>query len=237
MLEEGNPMPYHYQIKQLLKKEIFAGHYEAKIPSERELMERFSVSRTTIREAVNHLVQEGILKKVHGKGTFVTQSKTIEEWLHTLHSLTDTVKKMGLTPGSELLEIKKIDERPKIFNKKINDSQMMIKRLRTANGNPIAIERHYVGVELGEQLKKYNLDEVTIYDVMENELEVDMHEAEQSISCKRVEDEDAIPLEIEKGTNVLIVERIIRNPKGEVIEFYTSAVKPGMYEFRIKMNR
>src|SRR5690625_4131335 len=144
VLEEGNPMPYHYQIKELLKREIFEGHYHDKIPSERELMDRFAVSRTTIREAVNHLVQEGILKKVHGKGTFVTQSKTIEEWLHTLHSLTDTVKKMGLTPGSELLEIKKIDERPKIFNKKINDSQMMIKRIRTEKCNQIAIKRQYV---------------------------------------------------------------------------------------------
>src|SRR5690625_4199884 len=187
MLEEGNPMPYHYQIKQLLKKEIFAGHYEAKIPSERELMERFSVSRTTIREAVNHLVQEGILKKVHGKGTFVTQSKTIEEWLHTLHSLTDTVKKMGLTPGSKLLSIKTIDKPLLILNTKIDSKLMMIKRQRTANGEPIAIERHYVAIELGEKLTDYNLDEVTIYDVMENELNVDMHEAEQSISCKQVD--------------------------------------------------
>ena len=62
-------IPLHIQLKDLIKAEIVEGNYEEKIPSERELMERFSVSRSTVREAVNHLVRDGVLKKIHGKWT------------------------------------------------------------------------------------------------------------------------------------------------------------------------
>lgn len=103
-----NPMPLHIQLKDVLIREIQAQKYEDKIPSERELMARFSVSRSTVREAVNHLVQEGVLQKKHGKGTFLTQAKTVHDWLDTLNSFSDTVKRLGMIPGAHLLEAKAI---------------------------------------------------------------------------------------------------------------------------------
>lgn len=63
MLNFENHIPLHIQLKDLLKTEIVEGKYVEKIPSERELMERFTVSRSTVREAVKHLVHEGVLKK------------------------------------------------------------------------------------------------------------------------------------------------------------------------------
>ena len=81
MIDEEKPIPYHLQVKEILKKEILDDKYAEKIPSERELMERFKVSRTTIREAVNHLVNEGLLEKLHGKGTFIKKHRPIQDWL------------------------------------------------------------------------------------------------------------------------------------------------------------
>lgn len=63
-----NHIPLHIQLKDLLKTEIVEGKHVVKIPSERELMERFSVSRSTVREAVKHLVHDGVLKKFMEKG-------------------------------------------------------------------------------------------------------------------------------------------------------------------------
>lgn len=236
MINEDNPIPLHLQVKGILKEEIVTGKYRSKIPSERELMNRFGVSRTTIREAINHLVNEGLLIKQHGKGTFIRKQKPVQEWLHTLNSLTDTIERFGMKPGSKLLAIKRVTNHH-ISKRLGTDHIYLIKRLRTADDIPIAIERHFVPVELGEKLKSYDLNKITIYHVMEQDLNIKMYEAEQVITCKEINKEDAEHLQIEDGTNVLFVDRIIRDVQGEIIEYYKSTVKPTMYEFRLKMKR
>jgi len=237
MFDTDSPIPYHFQIRDLLKQEIADGAYQEKVPSERELMERFSVSRTTIREAINHLVNDGILEKVHGKGTFIKRNKQVHEWLHAINSLTDTVKQMGMKPGSKLLFSGVVNPPASIATSMKSNSLHLIKRLRTADGEPIAIESHYYMPELGASLEKYDLHNITIYEVLENDLGVTMHEAEQAITCKPLQNEDAEKLELEAGVNGLVVTRLIKDPSGQPIEYYTSVVKPEMYVFRLKMTK
>lgn len=237
MFDLESPVPYHFQIKDVLKQEIADGLYDEKIPSERELIVRFSVSRTTIREAINHLVHEGILEKIHGKGTFISKSKQVHEWLHTINSLTDTIKRMGMQPSSRLLlnQPRNVSEH---ISQYMNSADLhLIKRLRTADSMPIAIEYHYYHPALGEALSAFDLNTITIYEVIENELNIVMDEAEQSITCKPILADDAKQLEIEQGTNVLYVDRLIKDAGGKPIEYYTSVVKPEMYVFRLKMKK
>ena len=101
-LDVNSPVPLHVQLKEALKRIIQRGEYTERIPSERELIETFAVSRTTVREAVGALVREGVVQKIHGKGTFVT-SHTVNEWLGSLRSFTETIESMGMKPGIRLL--------------------------------------------------------------------------------------------------------------------------------------
>jgi GntR family transcriptional regulator len=237
LLDGNNPIPFHLQIRKLLEEEISEGRYEEKIPSERELMNRFSVSRTTIREAISHLVHDGILEKIHGKGTFISQKPPIHEWLHSLNSLTETIKNMGMVPGAKLLNCGNYEE-PTYISEILNvNTFYSIERLRTANSTPIAIERHYYPKELGLQLSKHDLETSTIYDLMENHLGIELVEAEQFISSKIVDSSDAVHLELPVGSSVLCVERLIINASGEPIEYYTSHFRPDMYVYRIKTKR
>lgn len=237
MFNTESRVPYHFQIRDVLKNEIAQGIYVEKIPSERELMDRFAVSRTTIREAVSHLVNDGIIEKIHGKGTYVKQTKQVHEWLHTLNSLTDTIKQMGMTPGSKLLFSGEIKAPEPIGKYMKADHLHLIKRLRTADGEPIAIESHYYHPDIGKALEAYDLNQITIYEVLENEMDVVLYEAEQAISCKSLSLEDARMLELEQGVNSLVVDRLICNAYGESVEYYTSIVKPEMYVFRLKMKK
>lgn len=66
-LDFKNPIPLHAQLKTILENQILEGYYKDKIPSERELMDMYSVSRSTVREAVSILVREGILEKGMGR--------------------------------------------------------------------------------------------------------------------------------------------------------------------------
>lgn len=237
MIDSQNPIPLHIQVKDFIKCEIIDGKYKEKIPSERELMQRFSVSRSTVREAVTHLVNEGVLEKIHGKGTFITKRKAIHDWLNSLHSFTETVRSMGMKPGSKLLGIGETTTEENA-NKMLKVTTLFnITRLRTANEQAIAIERHYYSLEIGNELKTYDLENATIYDLIEDNLKIVLVEAEQYISCKKISDDDAQQLNIPQNTNVLCVERVITGLGGKAIEYYTSFFHPDMYSLRIKTKR
>lgn len=237
MVNFDHPMPLHIQIKDLLIAEITEGKYEDKIPSERELMERFSVSRSTIRESVNHLVHDGIVEKVHGKGTFITEKKPIHDWLDALHSFTETVQKMGRKPGAKLLDTGLTTTCEKGQQLLHTDELFTIKRLRTADRLPIAIEQHFYKPDFGVQLAQFDLSKATIYDLIEQQLGVVIAEGEQIISCIPIEEEAASYLKLPPGSNVLCIERILTGVDNEVIEYYKSLFHPQHYSLRLKMKR
>ncbi|APC49485.1 GntR family transcriptional regulator [Virgibacillus halodenitrificans] len=236
MIDSNNPIPLHVQISNALVKQIKAGMYKDKIPSERELIEAYTVSRTTVRQAIAKLVNDGILKKVHGKGTFINEGKPIQEWLSNLNSLTETIKNMGMAPSSKLLAAEQIDVKDHSIDI-LNMDLYMIERLRYADGEPLAIEKHYYPLSVGLKLSSYDLETETIFDLLENEMGITLAEAEQIISTEDADARVAGLLGIPKGASVLTVERIIADELGNPLEFYRGYYRPDKYVFRVKSKR
>src|SRR5215831_21401332 len=103
-LERSNPLPLYYQLKQVLKQQITAGHLapHSTIPSEPELVARYRVSRATVRQALTELVHEGLLYRQHGKGTFVCEPR-VQQTLSELASFSEELKRRGKHPGGLLI--------------------------------------------------------------------------------------------------------------------------------------
>ena len=132
-------LPLHVQIKDCLNEEIRNGNIEGKIPSERELMDIFSVSRTTVREAVATLEREGVVEKRHGKGTFVSLRPIQEQWLGNISTFSETIKRAGMKPGAKLLS-KGIKSSPQVISDMFGGQEFyVIERLRSANDKVVAI--------------------------------------------------------------------------------------------------
>lgn len=233
-LDTQNPVPLHIQLKDILEQQVLDGEYknQEKIPSERELMDMYSVSRSTVREAVSLLVQEGILEKKHGKGTFVSR-KPVEEWLK-ITNFTETIKSMGIkllqhgpvtTPGN-------IDE-----SNELGDHCYHIERLRLKDGVPIAIEKHYYPLELGKSLATYDLDNTILYDTLENDLNIPFWEAEQIITCDNATKREAELLNVPESMCLLITERFITDKDHHFVEYYKGHFRSDMYSFAMKMSR
>src|SRR5699024_8420760 len=106
-LNYTNSIPLHIQLKKEIEEKIFAGEFSEKIPSERELMDKYYVSRSTVRKSISQLVNEGILEIKRGKGTFVAV-RPINDWLGNLRSTNETIHKMGMEPGAMLITSKVI---------------------------------------------------------------------------------------------------------------------------------
>ncbi|MED3563823.1 GntR family transcriptional regulator [Bacillus xiapuensis] len=231
-LDINNPIPLHVQLKNILESQILEGYYKEKIPSERELMDMYSVSRSTIREAVSALVREGILEKRHGKGTFVS-IKPVQEWLK-MAGFTETIKNMG---------IKLLDQGVVVTPENINNVDgfaeecYYIKRLRLKDGVPIAIEKQYYPLELGKKLAEYDLHKTVLYDALENDLSIVFWEAEQIITCGLPTEKDANLLGVSESTCLLVNERMIWDPEGNMVEYYKGFFRSDMYSFVMKMSR
>lgn len=239
-LDFENHMPLHIQLREILREEIIKGTREGeKIPSERELIEKFQVSRTTVREAVSGLVNEGLLEKRHGKGTYITSSasRPIEDWLGSLNSYNEVIESLNLKPGSKLLYKNKVTRPQHIQNILNVDEFYVIERLRFADDIPIAIEKHYYPLEIGMKLAKFDLEKEPIYKLLESSLGIVLAEANQSISSKLPTKKDANNLGISQSMSVLETERMTYDPGGKIVEYYKAIYRSDKYVFRINLKR
>jgi len=234
MLDIHSPIPLHVQLKEKLRKEIEDKSYTEKIPSERKLMDQFSVSRTTVREAVNALVRDGILEKIHGKGTFITFQQ-VNEWLGNIKSFTETIENMGMKPGIQLLN-NGISRNKKIAKILGVEEYYAIERLRFAEDEPIAIERTYYPVDIGLKLAEHDLNQVTLYKLLKS-IGVVLYEAEQKIIGTKPTEKDAELLGISSDTSILEAERITSDPLGNLVEYNCSVYRADKYAFCIKMTK
>ncbi len=235
-LDTASSIPLHIQLKIIIEKQVIEGTYTDQIPSERQFMEEYNISRSTVREAIHHLVLDGILEKRHGKGTFVS-FKPIHDWLGSLSSTTETIRQMGMKPGAKLVTHYTITPSTYIQERTGFSEAYFIKRIRYADDIPIGVERHYYPVEIGKKLVEYDLDNATLYDLMENELGIQFAEADQTISSGSILNEDKEYLMVPTGSHALIAERMIKDQDGQVIEMERAFYRGDMYTFKINLSR
>lgn len=235
-LNKDSHTPLHIQLKNEIEQQIINNVYEDQIPSEREFMEKYDVSRSTVREAINALVREGVLIKKHGKGTYIS-IKPLHSWLGHLSSTTEVIRGLGMEPGARLLEFHKMVSPEYVREITGFEEAFFLKRIRLANDIPIGLEQQYYPIYIGEQLADYNLDEITLYDVIQRDLGIPFSEANQKISSGTISDKDLAHLEIDRSVSVLKAERIIRGQDDTIIEYEEAFYRSDMYSFELNLSR
>ncbi|WP_053363497.1 GntR family transcriptional regulator [Bacillus sp. FJAT-27251] len=235
-LDPRNPVPLHIQLKNKIEEMINSGSFKEKIPSERELMSTFKVSRSTVREAVSHLVHAGVLEKVHGKGTFIS-TKPIQDWLGHLSSTTEIISLMGMKPDAKLVSHGIVKPAREIVDASGLHEAYFIKRIRYADKWPFAVELQYYPVELGKELAKHDIDKGTLYDLLEQKMGLKLAEAEQIITSTNFTEEDAELLQLHGKSNALHIERLLSDSHGSLIEYYSGFFRSDMYSFKIRLSR
>jgi GntR family transcriptional regulator len=236
-MEKDGLSPLHVRVSLALKDEILNGVYAGKIPGEFELMEKFSVSRSTIRQAIDNLVREGVLEKKHGIGTFVA-SRPVEEWLGSLSSFFDIVKGMGMEPSIKVLE-QGFSDSPKEVSEIMGVNRFFyIHRLRLADNIPLVMEKQYYPRIIGKALSKLDLNNVSTYDVLESKLGEVLSEAQQLVTCTIPTEEEKTLLKLDpKCCCAILSERFVNNADGDLVEYERSVYRADMYAFRINLTR
>lgn len=172
-LDRTVPIPLYFQLKNIISTEINAGSYHPDdvIPTEEELISHFNISRTTVRQAITELVQEGRLYRVKSKGTFVAQNKLNTDFISRLEPFNDQVARLGKVPSTQVLDFRQgaapanVAEALRI---QPNDPIIFLQRLRYADGVPIVLIKTYLPAALSGILMNQDFEKESLYRVLES---------------------------------------------------------------------
>ena len=235
-IDARSPVPKYFQLREILldliENELTV---DAPVPSERELAARYGLSRMTARQAVEHLVSEGRLYRVQGKGTFVARPK-IDMPLR-LTSFTEDMRARGLTPGSRDLgrhEIEATVALGRELSVEAGSPVYVIERLRTADGVPMALERSHIPAHLAPDLLTESLVERSLYDLLASYGLV-LDRGEQVIEAGIADSNDAGLLGLAPGSAVLLLQRHCW--AGSVaVEYAVSTYRADRYQLRASLD-
>jgi GntR family transcriptional regulator len=223
-------VPLYHQLKEIIIENIENNIWNPgdKIPSEHQLREQYDVSRNTAKKAIEDLVQDGILYRVQGTGTFVSKPK-IEQSLSGFYSFSQVLKEKGLKPTDIILEVKIEKASTKIAKAlKINkdDEVIMLQRLRCANEEPIILESSYLPKKRINDVEKIRLvGDTPLYDILANEFNIVVNSAKETFEPVLVRDYEEIHLGVKEGYPALLLERVAYDRLKQPVEFCKSIVR------------
>ncbi|MGA4718633.1 GntR family transcriptional regulator [Fictibacillus nanhaiensis] len=208
------------------------------IPTEQELMKQFGVSRTTIRQAINMLVADGLLEKQQGKGTVVKPQQLVGS-LRRLKGFAEEVMEKGQVPHSKVLRAEFSDS---LFLEKtklgLNEDEkvLVIERIRFANNVPIALERSCWPESIGKLLMKHDLDTAKFYSILEED-NILLKRAEEKISAINATMAEADVLGIRAGEALLEMTRLSFGLNDKPIEYTKTRYRSDQYHYDIELRR
>lgn len=240
-LERSNPLPLYYQLKEVLKQQIQAGHLapHTAIPSEPELVAQYHVSRATVRQALTELVHEGLLYRQHGRGTFVCEPRIQQKAVSELISFSEELRRRGHKPGGYLFmsELVRGSQTVREHLRLTDEEQVVrLERLRTADDKPVSYEVDYLPYPRAASIYQ-NAREVaegSLYQFMSGE---GMHPylTEQSLKGDVASEREAEVLRVNVGDPGIRLFCTTFDDTGSPIEF-TEAFFPGsLYEFQLTL--
>lgn len=231
------PMPLYLQLARHLRGLIVGGqlgHLDA-LPGERELVEKFGVSRVTVRKALRELQTEGLLQQRQGAGTFVNRVPYVEQRLSSLTSFSDDMASRGLSAGSVWLQrvvTMATPEETLALGLSPGATVSRLHRLRTANEAPMALELAVIPTRF---LPDPRTVEGSLYGVLRAR-GFTPHRALQRLTAVRLSSDQADHLGVQEGTAALYIERRTMMEDGTPLELVRSQYRGDAYDFVVELN-
>jgi GntR family transcriptional regulator len=190
----------YHQIAEELKGRVMSGAYAAGrlLPSESDMSAEFSVSRVTIRKALEVLRDIGLVDARQGFGWFVA-GETVRQPLARLATIEDQMRASGMTPQRQVLEFA-FEKAPTDVAKALGTSQVLrVRRINLADGEPFAIVTVWCAAELGQHLSRADVERSPFYEL----LDIPFAGATQTIGADAATQDEAALLNVPVGSPVL----------------------------------
>ena len=239
MLERMNPKPLYVQLQDIIREKIENEEWKPHnaIPSENELSKIYGVSRMTARAVVTQLNREGLLYRVPGKGTFVSDPKITTTSLSYM-GIREQLERMGYQTLTKLIDVKKITCSDRIANllKLPKSAEVyVVERLRLVKDDPLSIHISYIPADCCDNLEQRDFVGEQLCVILDKEYGLKRSKVVETLESSLANEKEAELLKVKQGYPLLFLQDIIYNAAGKPFE-YTKVLFRGdkikiMFEF------
>jgi GntR family transcriptional regulator len=216
-LDPMSAIPLYHQLKELLRREILAGRWSGEsFPTELELCRQFCLSRSTVRQALEPLVQEGLLRRKPGKGTVAAQPK-IERNLSRYHSFTQDMEAQGRSVTVRVLEVETVPAQPGLARALALDPEapvLHVTRVRLVDQEPLVLETRLLPLQRFPGIADVHLAQPRFLQTALDHCGVRVATEERYFEPGLAGPFEARVLGVRPGSPVLVMERLYRDGSG-----------------------
>lgn len=232
-------VPLYYRIyldlKQSIVDRVWATGEE--IPTELELQKKYGCARETVRRAIDGLVQDGLVVRKRGSGTFVAESRTVQP-VGRIYSTSETIRARGETPSTRLISLETVDSGR--FRKLLQlpdavRSVYILRRLRLSNGSPLSVVTTFIPADLVPDFESKVTTRDSLYELYECDYGFRMTQATQVISACGLTKEEAGLLNCQPGDPALKVERTTYLDTGRIVEFICDIFRHDRFSISVNL--
>lgn len=218
MLKQDSMTPLYVQLMNEVENSIKTGEYKPgdKLLTESEMAKKYGVSLITVRKAIGSLMEQGLVIRKQGKGTFVTKPKLARN-MKKLQSFSEMCEQMGMTPGAKMLTNKLVPADEDIADAlgiEPGSNVIYISRLRYADQDPVQIENSYFPLKYAFLLDA-KFDDNSLFDHLREKSGAQVTGSEKTIELCRATAEEAELLGLKKGDAMISVRSTAYDKKGE----------------------
>lgn len=235
MLNNQSEVPLYQQLSNIIKDKILTGEYKTGqlLPSEAKLCDFYRVSRITVRNAIQELVEQDILIKKHGKGTFIKENKFTSN-LCNYRGFTSTCREKSIPVYTHVLCLKKqspTTSQIRSLNLQPEDFVVYLERLRFADGHPVIIEHTYLPFHHYQFLLHKDMENRSLYETIAEETGVNPEEyclSNIELETCGASPEEAHYLKISTGNPLFILNETIYTLSRQPVH-HTQQIMSGNY--------
>lgn len=241
-IDPYNALPKYNQLATILRQKIEDGEWPPRtpIPSERQLEVIYNISRTTIREAIDHLVRQGYLYREHGRGTFVSPQK-LQKGLMELTSFSEDLIKRGITPGQVIRSLEWVEAPSRIAQRlelPTGTKVLRIERIRLGDGVPIGLQISYLALAPEQTITMAEIQASgSLYRILQEKFNIIPSEADETLEVTLATPEEAVLLEIPEGAPLLLSERVLFAQNRKPVEFVKILYRGDRYQYFVRLTR
>lgn len=235
------PLPLYAQIKDALRDGILDGTWQQheRIPSESDLMQRFGVSRITVRQALSDLENEQLIFKVPGKGSFVAKPRPFQQSAR-LRGFGEAMHDLGIRVSNRVVSVTTVAASAVVAARlQVPEGSPLseIRRVRFAAGEAISLDITWVRRELGERLAREDLVSRDIFVIIENDYAIPLGHADLAVDAIAADTVLAKQLEVAAGSPILRCERLTWSKAGQPIDFEYLYYRGDAFRYQLRAER
>ena len=238
-VDRFNQEKLYIQLTRILLEQIHSGTWKLndRIPSEDDLSRTYSISKITVRQAINNLTSDGYLMKIQGKGTFVTSVlPVVGVAMRTI--FTEEMFGKEVKAEKELLfkGIKEPDPDIRSYLKTDGDIYYMLSR-RLLYGNPAYVDESFIPYSITPEIGSLDIADASLYFFLQEKAMKKIFKVIQTVEVSQATGDSAQHLDLEEGVLVLVVHRLLLSSDSTPVAYTKLQGRSDRYKFQSEFER